>query len=109
MKLLGSSYLEGNVEREPTVRWFGLSIAPNQVSRTTCTSVCVRGLYIATVHYSSFGGCALGLMLGVLDIMGVEVQNREQVEEGENVEARETEEEDKTRKQQTLRQVMTCG
>ena len=37
--------------------------------------------------------------------MRVEVQNREQVEEGENVEARETEEEDKTRKQQTLRHV----
>ena len=36
----------------------------------------VRGLYIATGHYSSFGGCALGLMLGVLDIMGAEVRNR---------------------------------
>ena len=48
------------------------------------------------------------LMLGVLDIMGVEAQNREQVEVRENVEARETEE-DKTKKQQTLRHVMTCG
>ena len=47
-------------------------------------------------------------MLGVLDIMGVEVQNREQVEVRENVGARETEEEDKTRKQQTLRHVTTC-
>ena len=37
-------------------------------------------------------------MLGVLDIMGVEVQNREQVEVKENVETRETEEEDKTKK-----------
>ena len=36
-------------------------------------------------------------MLGVLDIVGVEVRNREQVEVRENVEARETEEEDKTR------------
>ena len=45
-------------------------------------------------------------MLGVLDIMGVEVQ---QIEVRENVEARETEKEDKTRKQQTLRHVMTCG
>ena len=36
-------------------------------------------------------------MLGVLDIMEVEVQDREQVEVGEKVEARETEEEDKTR------------
>ena len=61
------------------------------------------------MEYSSFGGCALGLMLGVLDIMGVEVRNREQGEVRENVEARETEEEDKTRKQQTLRHVMTCG
>ena len=91
------------------MRWFGLSIALNQVSRTTCTSVSVRGLYIATGQYSSFGGCVLSLMLGVLEIMGVEVQNREQVEAGENVEARETEEEDKTRTQQTLRHVMTCG
>ena len=46
------------------------------------------------------------LMLGDLDNMGV-VQDREQVEEGEKVEARETEEEDKTRKQQTLKHVMT--
>ena len=69
----------------------------------------VRGLYIATEQYSSFGECALGLMLGVLDIVGVEVGNREQVEKRENVEARETVEEDKTRKQQTLRHVMTCG
>ena len=45
-------------------------------------------------------------MLGVLDITEVEVQDREQVEEGEKVETREIEEEDKTRKQQTLRHVM---
>ena len=45
-------------------------------------------------------------MLGVLDTVGVEVQ---QVEVRENVEARETKKEDKTRKQQTLRHVMTCG
>ena len=69
----------------------------------------VRGLYIATVQYSSFCGCALGLMLGVLDIMEVEVQDREQVEVREKVEARETEEEDKTREQQTLRHVVTCA
>ena len=48
-------------------------------------------------------------MLGVPDIMEVEVQDREQVEEGEKAEAREKEEEDKTRKQQTLRHVLTCG
>ena len=48
-------------------------------------------------------------MLGVLGIMEVEVQDTEHVEEGEKVEARETEEEDKTRKQQALRHVMTCG
>ena len=36
-------------------------------------------------------------MLGVLDIMEVEVQDREQVEVGEKVEARETEEEDKNK------------
>ena len=69
----------------------------------------VIGLCIATWQYSSFGGCPLGLMLGVLDIVGVEVRNREQVEVRENVEARETEEEDKTRKQQTFRHAMTCG
>ena len=71
--------------------------------------VCVRGLYIATGQYSSFCGCALGLVLGDLDNMGVEVQDREQVGVREKVEARETEEEDKTKKQQTLRHVMTCG
>ena len=69
----------------------------------------MSGLYNVTGQYSSVCGCALGLMLGDLDNMGVEVQDREQVEEGEKVEARETEEKDKTRKQQTLRRVMTCG
>ena len=47
---------------------------------TPCKDIIVRGLYVATGQYSSFCECALGLMLGVLDIMGVEVQNREQVE-----------------------------
>ena len=42
--------------------------------------LCVRGLCIATKEYSSFFGCALGLVLGVLDHMEVEVQDREQVE-----------------------------
>ena len=69
----------------------------------------VRRLKIATGQYPSFCGCALGLVLGDLDNMGVEVQDREQVEVREKVEARETEEEDKTRKQQTVRHVMTCG
>ena len=69
----------------------------------------MRVLYIATEQHSSFCGCALGLMLGVLDIMEVEVQDRARVEVREKVEARETEDEDKTRKQQTLRHVMTCG
>ena len=45
-------------------------------------------------------------MLGVLDTMEVELQDREQVEVREKVDARETEE-DKTRKQQTLKLVMT--
>ena len=48
-------------------------------------------------------------MFGVLDIMEVEGQDREQVEVREKVQAQETEEEDKTRKQQSLRHVMTCG
>ena len=69
----------------------------------------MRGLYIATWQLSSFSGCALGFMLGVLDITEVEVQEREQVKVREKMEARETEEEDKTRKQQTLRNVMTCA
>ena len=47
-------------------------------------------------------------MLSGLDHMKVEVQDCEQVEVREKVEARETEE-DKTRKQQTLKQVMTCA
>ena len=69
----------------------------------------VRGLCIATGQYSSFCGCALGLVLGGFDHMEVEVQDREKVEVRETVRARETEEEDKTRKQQTLKHVMTCG
>ena len=70
----------------------------------------MRGLHIATGQYSSFCGCALGLVLGGLDHMKVEVQDREQIEVNEKVEARETEEEeDKTRKQQTLKHVMTCA
>ena len=78
--------------------------------RGTCgEQVSVSGLYIATGQYSSFCGCALGLMLGVRDVMEVEVQDRGQVEMREKVEAPETEEEDKTRKQQTLRHVVTCG
>ena len=65
--------------------------------QSTCSNRFVRGLHIATGKYSSFGGCALGLMLGVLDLMEVEVQDREQVEVRENVEARETEEGDKNK------------
>ena len=68
----------------------------------------VRGLYIAAGQYSSCGGCALGLMLGVLDIVGVEVRNREQVEVRENVEARETEEEDKTRNNKHVDEHVLC-
>ena len=49
----------------------------------------VRGLCIATGQYSSLCGCALGFMLGALDFMEVEVQDREQVEVREKVEARE--------------------
>ena len=44
-------------------------------------------------------------MLGILDNMGDEVQDREQVEVRENAETRETEEEDKTRKPQNAQ---TC-
>ena len=54
-------------------------------SRARKSMKIVRGLFLATGQYSSFCGCAVGLMLGVLDIMGVEVQNREQVEVRENV------------------------
>ena len=89
--------------------WKRRSSIAGEAQESRTPSGCVRGLYIATGQYSSFCGCAVGLMLGVLDIMGVEVQNRERVEVRENVGARETEEEDKTRKQQTLRHVMTCG
>ena len=41
--------------------------------------------------------------------MEVEVQDREQVEVREKVEAGEPAEEEKTRKQQTLKYVMTCA
>ena len=66
-------------------------------ANTVKTNIVGR-LYIATEQYSSFGGCALGLMIGVLDIVGDEVRNREQVDARDSVEARETEEEDKTGK-----------
>ena len=59
----------------------------------------VEELKLITFETISFGRCALGSMLGILDILGVEVRNREQVEVTENVEARETEEEIKTKKQ----------
>ena len=52
-----------------------------------------------TGQYSSFCGCALGLVLGGFDHVEGKVQDREQVEVREKVKARETEEEDKTRKQ----------
>ena len=76
---------------------------------TSSLPVTVRGLCIATRQYSSFCGCASGLVLGVLDHMEVEVQAREMVKLREKIEAPETEEEDKTRKQQTLKHVMTCA
>ena len=49
----------------------------------------VRGLCIAVVQYSSLCECALGLILCGFDIVEVDVQDREQVDSGEQVEARE--------------------
>ena len=49
------------------------------------------------VQYSSVCGCALGLILGGLDIVEVDVQDKEQVDSGEQVEARERE---KTKREQ---------
>ena len=69
---------------------------------TNCERVVYR-------HGAILLGCALGSVLDVLDHMEVEVQDIEQVKVREKVEARETEEEDKTRKQQTLRHVMSCA
>ena len=66
---------------------------------------CERVVYRHGAILTHFCGCALPFMLGVLDIIAVEVQNRDQVEERENVEARETEEED-TNKETTNAQ--TC-
>ena len=51
----------------------------------------------------------IDFLLGGLDHMFVEVQDREQVEVRDKVEARETEEEEATRKQQTLKHVITCA
>ena len=60
-------------------------------------------------RYSSFCGCALGLVIG-LDTWRVKFRTENKlVEVRDTVEARETEEEDKTRKQQTLEHVMTCA
>ena len=86
-----------------------VSMRPSSCSHVSWV---VSWLCVATGQYSSFGVCALGLMLGVLDPMEVELQDREQVEVKEKVDARETrdkEEEDKTRKQQTLKLVMTSA
>ena len=58
---------------------------------------------VATPHWA---GAHWGLLLGVLDIVEADVQDREQVDSREQVEAREREEEDKTRKQPTNAQ--TC-
>ena len=41
--------------------------------------------------------------------MGVDEQDREQVDGERKIEARKREEEDKVRKQQTLKHVMTCA
>ena len=62
----------------------------------------VRVLCIATGQYSSFCGCAMGLMLGGLDHTEVEIQDREQIEVREKIEAREPAEEEKTKKQQKM-------
>ena len=70
---------------------------------------CVRGFCIATGQHFSFCGCAWDLALGGSDHMEDEDQDREQIEVRAKVEARQTEEEDKTKKQQTLKHVMTCA
>ena len=57
-------------------------------------------------QYSSLCECALGFIIGGFDIVEVDVQDREQVDSGEQEEAREREEEDKTKKQPTNAQ--TC-
>ena len=56
----------------------------------------MRGLYIATVQYSSLCVSAVVLTLGGDDIEEVDVQDREQVDsEREEVEVRDKQEEDK--------------
>ena len=62
-------------------------------------------------QYSSLCGCALGLILGGFDIVEVDVQDREQVDSGEQVEARERGRKQNENKQRTLKHVtswMTC-
>ena len=79
----------------PTMAVVGFS----KIARTTPS---VRGLYIATVQYSSLCVSAVVLILGGSDVMDVDEQDREQVDsEREMVEAREREKEDKTRTSNT--------
>ena len=59
--------------------------------RTVGCLVFVRGLYIATGQYSSFCGCALGLVLGGFDHMEDDDQDRGDEEIGQDVEALERE------------------
>ena len=52
-------------------------------------------------QYSSSCGCALGFILGGFDILEVDVQDREQIDSGEQVEARRERERKKTKREQT--------
>ena len=63
--------------------------ATNLGLQDTSGQVPVRGLCIVTGQYYSLCGCALGFILGGFDIVEDDVQDREQVDSGEQVEARE--------------------
>ena len=58
----------------------------------------MRGLCIATGQYSSFRGCALGLVLGSFDHMEDDDQDRGDEENGQKVETLEREEEVKAKR-----------
>ena len=77
------------------------SSPPESIGDPLSNSSFVRGLCIANGQYSSLCVSDVVLILGRFDFVEVDVQDREQVDSGEQVEARERErerkEEDKTR------------
>ena len=98
---------EGSVSMSTDSFWkIAAEVSEWSKSSKSLGSQPVRGLCISTVQLSSFCGCALGLMLDVLDIVEVEVRNREQVQEGR--ERRGTRNRGRRQNKETTTNAQTC-